>query len=85
MYLNILYFLLRLIIFHCVHHDGKGGETLLVDGFRAAKDVYMSNPLFYKCLQSVAVEFQFIGTEYYHACTSPVLRFSEDGQLEQIR
>jgi hypothetical protein len=39
---------IRLQVFHCLHHNSEGGETLLVDGFRAAYDLKQTHPESFK-------------------------------------
>ena len=42
-------------VFHCLYHDGDGGETLLVDGFNAAKILRNKNPQAFQLLLDTPV------------------------------
>ena len=44
-----------------MHHDGTGGETLLVDGFHAADTLKRDEPEAFKLLSTLKVEHEFIG------------------------
>ena len=46
--------------FHCLMHDGTGGESLLVDGFAIAQDMKESEPESYQILTSTKVPYQCI-------------------------
>ncbi|XP_075226237.1 trimethyllysine hydroxylase isoform X2 [Lycorma delicatula] len=72
-------------IFHLLEHDGTGGETLLVDGFRAVKDVEETNREFIDCLKSVSVESMYIEPNRYFTMMSPILHYHPNNQLKQIR
>ncbi|XP_028518882.1 trimethyllysine dioxygenase, mitochondrial [Exaiptasia diaphana] len=45
---------------HVTHHDGTGGLSLLVDGFKAAKDLYKEDPEAYEILTSTRIPFEYI-------------------------
>uniref|UniRef100_A0A1B6EFC3 Trimethyllysine dioxygenase, mitochondrial n=1 Tax=Clastoptera arizonana TaxID=38151 RepID=A0A1B6EFC3_9HEMI len=72
-------------IFHCIQHDGEGGDTLLVDGFRAAEDVRLADPSSFNSLKRIATEFVCIDRGNHYSCCTPSLTFTSNGQLEMIR
>ncbi|XP_014665313.1 PREDICTED: trimethyllysine dioxygenase, mitochondrial-like, partial [Priapulus caudatus] len=47
-------------IFHCLQHDGNGGETLLVDGFNAADQLRKTNREAFEVLCESCVSSEFI-------------------------
>ena len=48
-------------MFHCLHFDGSGGESTLVDGFKVAEDIRRSDPLAFEVLASVRVPAHYSG------------------------
>lgn len=44
---------------HCTHHDGTGGMSLLVDGFKAAKILYEDNRDAYKILTNTHIPYEY--------------------------
>ncbi|XP_069696640.1 trimethyllysine dioxygenase, mitochondrial [Periplaneta americana] len=73
-------------VFHCVQHDGDGGETLLVDGFRAADDLKRTHPQSFHRLSTIPLEAEYLEPRrnYYNVDTMlklhPITK-----QMEQIR
>ena len=49
-------------VFHCLRHDGSGGDTLLVDGFHAAETVRHEDPHAFTDLAQFRVEHEYKGT-----------------------
>ncbi|XP_046670123.1 trimethyllysine dioxygenase, mitochondrial-like isoform X1 [Homalodisca vitripennis] len=74
-----------LIIFHCMERNCEGGKTLLVDGFRAAKEVELESPDLYHCLRTVPTEFQYIEKGYHLTSLSTMIQHSLHGRINQIR
>ncbi|KAJ9599281.1 hypothetical protein L9F63_010238 [Diploptera punctata] len=73
-------------VFHCLHHIGTGGETLLVDGFRAAHDLKQTHPASYKRLASLPIESEYIEPGRHYFSVEPVLKLHPiTNQLQQIR
>ncbi len=48
-------------VFHCLHHDGRGGDTRLVDGFHAAETLRDQDPQGFAALTQLKVEHEYIG------------------------
>lgn len=73
-------------VFHCLHHDGEGGRTLLVDGFRAAEDVKTTHPESYRRLCETPVEFHYLEKGRHYSFTGPILNLnSVTKDIEHIR
>ncbi|KAG5368897.1 Trimethyllysine dioxygenase [Yarrowia sp. C11] len=76
-------------LFHCLHHDGKGGENMLVDGFRAAQEFKKLNPEGYELLSRVRIPAHSAGED--SVCITPEVPqpvFTHDpitGDLQQVR
>ncbi|XP_005994796.1 trimethyllysine dioxygenase, mitochondrial [Latimeria chalumnae] len=47
-------------IFHCLRHEGTGGQTLLVDGFHAAEKVHQETPENFELLSKVPIKHEYI-------------------------
>lgn len=80
----------RLQLFHLLSHtDGKGGESLLVDGFAAAKKLAHDNPGFYNTLTNSRHPWHASGNEdvcIQPSASAPVLRVHPDTKaVYQIR
>ncbi|XP_071949804.1 trimethyllysine dioxygenase, mitochondrial-like [Antedon mediterranea] len=48
-------------VFHILHHDGEGGENLLVDGFNAASILKLKHPDYYEALARIPIRAEYIG------------------------
>ncbi|OAX84588.1 26S protease regulatory subunit 6A [Emergomyces africanus] len=77
-------------MFHMLSHtNGSGGESLLVDGFEAAKTLYKEDPEAYKVLKEFGVSGHASGNE--HVCIQPARPFPvlnhhpTTGELYQVR
>lgn len=76
-------------MFHLLSHtDGKGGASLLVDGFRAAELLREEDPEAYEVLSSVNIYAHASGNEGISIQpyrSFPVLLHNPAGQLVQVR
>ncbi|KAF3892879.1 Trimethyllysine dioxygenase TmlH [Trichophyton interdigitale] len=77
-------------LFHILSHtDGKGGETLLVDGFKAARTLLEEDPVAYQALSDIKISSHSSGNE--DVCIQPATSFSvlnhmsDSSELYQIR
>ncbi|KAJ5477138.1 Trimethyllysine dioxygenase, partial [Penicillium diatomitis] len=80
----------RLQLFHLLSHtDGKGGESLLVDGFAAAKKLAKTSPQSYKILSTSRHPWHASGNEdvcIQPSSTAPVFSVHDDTKaVYQIR
>lgn len=75
-------------LFHCLENtDPKGGDTLLVDGFRAAKEMRVKHPNGYKLLSGVPMPYFAAGDphHFFEYRAAPVLTHDLSGELVQVR
>lgn len=73
-------------IFHCVEHDGTGGESTLVDGFYGANQLKKQSPEDYNFLTKFNVETEYLEEGHHHKYSAPIIRIdNETGDLVQIR
>lgn len=78
--------MLRLQVFHCLHHDGEGGETLLVDGFRAACDLKETHPKSFQRLSALPIEAEYLETGKHYINVDSMLKLHPlTKKLQQIR
>lgn len=75
--------------FHCLEHDGNGGRSLFVDGFRAAQILRKDYPDEYKLLSRITISAHASGDEdnsIRPATPMPVLVHDNiTGELLQVR
>lgn len=71
-------------LLHCLAFDGTGGESTMVDGFRAAAQLRVAEPELYDVLATVDVPGQYVGDGVHLMASRPVLRHRRDGVLEQV-
>ncbi|RZF40007.1 hypothetical protein LSTR_LSTR002410 [Laodelphax striatellus] len=71
-------------IFHVMKFE-EGGQSLLVDGFRAVNDVENVNPDFVKCLKNVKVESYYSDETRLITHFDSILKYSPCNRLNQIR
>lgn len=58
---------------------------MLVDGFRAVRDVQETNPEFIDCLKDVSIESMYIDPVRRITTVSPILHYYPNNKLKQIR
>ncbi len=69
---------------HCLHFDGTGGESTLVDGFKIADELRASEPELFDVLSTVAIPGQYIGDGSHLMAARPVFRHDHNGTLVQV-
>lgn len=73
-------------VFHVLDHKGEGGETLLVDGFRAAQCVKDEDINSFQVLTETSIEAEYLEKGQHHCYTSPVLTLHPiTGKFRKIR
>lgn len=67
-------------------NEAAGGETILVDGFRAAEDLRTSEPELFHLLVSSPVQFQQVydNWQYHFIRSRPVIELSPDGAVAGV-
>ncbi|MBI5088352.1 MAG: TauD/TfdA family dioxygenase, partial [Actinobacteria bacterium] len=69
---------------HCLHFDGDGGASTMVDGFRIADELRRQAPHHHALLSKVAIPGQYIGDGSHLMAARPVLRHDHTGSLVQV-
>ena len=70
----------------CTEHDAQGGESVFVDGFRAAEELRAKHPEHFEMLARTPVNFQqlYADRRYFHQRTRPVLELDRDGAVSGV-
>lgn len=71
-------------LFHCLEFDGTGGESLLVDGFRAAAELARREPRAYQTLTRVRVPARYLEPGVELRAEHPILDLDPAGNLFRV-
>ena len=71
-------------MFNCLEFEGKGGESVLVDGFAIAEKIKSQDPQAYRTLTQVRVPGHYLEPGVHLHAEREVLRLNSEGQLVQI-
>ncbi len=71
-------------MFNCIEFDGKGGESVVVDGFALARKMQREHPELYQTLTKVMVPAQYIEPGVHLAAERPMFRHNGKGDLAQV-
>ncbi|GGH27404.1 gamma-butyrobetaine dioxygenase [Cribrihabitans marinus] len=73
-------------ILYCLENSAEGGESIVVDGFRAAERLREEDPAGFALLAGHPARFEYRGTEgVCLRARRPMIELSPDGQLQAIR
>lgn len=73
-------------LLHCIASDAEGGDSILVDGFRAVQTLRAEQDGDFELLTRYSAPFAYRGAGDVHLETaSPVIRLSTEGELTGIR
>jgi alpha-ketoglutarate-dependent taurine dioxygenase len=70
--------------FVCSERTGTGGESVLVDGFAAAKALAADNPSAFEILTEVAVPAHYIESGIHLRASRPTIRLDDRGEVIQV-
>ncbi len=71
-------------MFNCLVFDGKGGESVLVDGFAIAERIRQGDPEAYKTLTEIIVPAHYLEPGVHLRAERPPFRLNAKGGLVQI-
>jgi len=71
-------------MFNCLQFDGKGGESIQVDGFAIAARIKREDPLAYQTLSEISVPGHYIEDGVHLRAERPTLRLNANGELQQV-
>ncbi len=73
-------------ILYCLENSAKGGENMVVDGFRAATRLRTENPNGFELLTKYCARFEYAGSEgICLRARRPMIELAPDGELIAIR
>ncbi|XP_055610536.1 uncharacterized protein LOC129757360 [Uranotaenia lowii] len=73
-------------ILHCIQFNGTGGETILIDGFKAAEQLKLNQPDVFDRLCQYPVTAEYLEEGKNHTCCAPVIKKNIiTGEVEQLR
>jgi gamma-butyrobetaine dioxygenase len=71
-------------LLHCLEADAPGGETMLVDGFRAAEELRRRHPEDFAALARLPLRFHFADAEADLEASIPVISTDFEGRVTSI-
>ncbi len=73
-------------ILYCLENSAKGGENMVVDGFKAASRLRAENPKGFDLLTKYCARFEYAGSEgICLRARRPMIELAPDGELTGIR
>jgi gamma-butyrobetaine dioxygenase len=73
-------------ILYCLENSAKGGDSIVVDGFRAAERLRDENPAGFALLAGYPARFEYSGSAGTHLSSKrPMIELTPDGQLIAVR
>ncbi|CAK1551629.1 unnamed protein product [Leptosia nina] len=72
-------------VFHCLQHDGTGGESVISDGFYAANKLKESHREDYNFLTTFDAEAEYVFNDHHFRYSAPMIELDNFGDLKQIR
>jgi trimethyllysine dioxygenase len=66
-------------IFHILEHDGTGGETTLVDGFKVVKELQEKDPAAFEFFAKTPIDFQYLDPNNHLYQKRTVFDLDENG------
>jgi len=73
-------------ILYCLENSAEGGDSIVVDGFRAAERLQEVNPRGFSLLASYSARFEYKGTDgVWLRARRPMIDLLPDGQMVGIR
>ena len=72
-------------LLHCLRNDAEGGDSFLVDGFRAADELRRREPAAYRLLTRFPIDFRFQDNESDIRFRAPTIGLDEAGALAEVR
>ncbi|USG60350.1 TauD/TfdA family dioxygenase [Sneathiella marina] len=70
---------------HCLEFDAEGGESTLVDGFCAARQLEQEDPAAYEILAKLQIPFRFHDQDWDVQWTAPTIARDKLGDLKEVR
>lgn len=71
-------------LLHCLEADAPGGDTILVDGFKAAEDLRAQDPDAFSLLTRLPLDFRFADAEADLSTRVPVISTDNEGRVTAV-
>lgn len=72
-------------VFHCLSHDGTGGNNLLMDGFYLGELLKENEPKVFKYLTTQDIEFHYTDETYNFRWSDKVFKLDSKGAFKAFR
>ena len=72
-------------LLHCLQNDAQGGDSVLVDGFRAAETLRRRDPAAFRLLSEHPIDFRFQDRESDIRYRARTIGLDETGALQEVR
>ena len=72
-------------LLHCLENGAEGGDSILVDGFRAAETLRSQEPAAFRLLSGTPIDFRFQDSESDIRFRAPTIALDEVGAVSEIR
>jgi gamma-butyrobetaine dioxygenase len=72
-------------LLHCLTNCAEGGDSGLLDGFRAAAQLRAEDPVAFDRLTSTPVSFRYADTTSELRATRPMIALNSAGQIHEVR
>ena len=72
-------------LLHCLENDAEGGDSILVDGFRAAEELRRWEPAAFRLLSESPIDFRFQDSESDIRFRAPTIGLDEAGAVTEVR
>ena len=72
-------------LLHCLRNDADGGDSILVDGFRAAETLRAREPAAFRLLSGTPIDFHFQDRESDIRFRAPAIALDEAGSVAEVR
>ena len=72
-------------LLHCLENDAEGGDSILVDGFRAAEELRRRVPAAFRLLSRAPIDFHFQDRESDIRFRAPTIALDETGAITEVR
>ena len=73
------------VFLHCLRNDAEGGESVIVDGFRIAREIQARDADSFAALTTIRPRFRYADTSAILENDGPLIELDGDGRLRQVR
>ncbi len=71
-------------LFCCAERSGRGGESVIVDGFAVAEELRQRDPAAFEILTTVPVPGRYVEPGVHYLAERPPIRLDRHARLEQV-